>query len=382
MAPASDSLRAFPQLLRALTDFRLHAKRRLREARDAQERAHLGALQQAFKILINAFYGYLAFGRGHWNDFAAADRVTAEGRRIIALVLERLAGVGACALELDTDGVYFVPPPDGHTGARGAPARPGGRGAAGGNPAGAGRALCGDAQLQDEDLRPRRRARAPDPEGLRAPVARSGAVRAPADRGDRSPAPGRARPPTSRRWWTAGSTTSRPIASPSGCSRARRRFRTRSRCIGIACATGLRHPGAAYEVALASGRTLLPGDQITYYVAGRGSESAGRRVGETGQPLEAGAAGREHRLLSGEGARDLGSVSPFTEFEGLRPYVEPAASRHRRAGAARARSRAVSDADGVGTCSRLCSAPGFARTWSVGGVRGASSQARRGLRSH
>jgi len=49
--------------------------------------AHQHALQQTFKILINAFYGYLAFGSGHFNDFAAADRVTTEGRRIVTAIV-------------------------------------------------------------------------------------------------------------------------------------------------------------------------------------------------------------------------------------------------------------------------------------------------------
>src|SRR5206468_181398 len=80
IAPASDTLGVFPELLQHLRDFRVRAKRLAREAHEPAERAHLGALQQSFKILINAFYGYLAFSGGHWNDFDAADRVTAEGR--------------------------------------------------------------------------------------------------------------------------------------------------------------------------------------------------------------------------------------------------------------------------------------------------------------
>jgi DNA polymerase elongation subunit (family B) len=110
IAPASDALGVFPSLLERLREFRVHAKRLARESPDAAERAHLGALQQSFKILINAFYGYLAFSGGHWNDFAAADRVTAEGRAVVTAILDRLAALGATPVEADTDGVYFVPP--------------------------------------------------------------------------------------------------------------------------------------------------------------------------------------------------------------------------------------------------------------------------------
>ena len=75
---------------------------------EPEERAHQHALQQTFKILINAFYGYLAFRSGHFNDFAAADRVTAEGRAVVTTIVDRLTALGAVPIEADTDGVYFV----------------------------------------------------------------------------------------------------------------------------------------------------------------------------------------------------------------------------------------------------------------------------------
>ena len=68
-------------------------------------------LQQTFKIFINSFYGYLGFSQGHWNDFDAANRVTAEGRRLVTALVERLEALGATVLEVDTDGLYFVPAP-------------------------------------------------------------------------------------------------------------------------------------------------------------------------------------------------------------------------------------------------------------------------------
>jgi len=116
IAPGSDALSVFPELLRHLRDFRVRAKRGMRETGDPAERAHLAALQQSFKILINAFYGYLGFSGGHWNDFEAANRVTAEGRAVVGALLDRLAELGATPVEADTDGVYFVPPPGHGTG--------------------------------------------------------------------------------------------------------------------------------------------------------------------------------------------------------------------------------------------------------------------------
>jgi DNA polymerase elongation subunit (family B) len=110
IAPASDSLGVFPKLLGDLREFRLAAKRLAREAPDEADRTLLGALQQTFKILINSFYGYLAFSQGHWNDYDAANRVTGEGRALVMSLVERLGELGASVIEVDTDGLYFVPP--------------------------------------------------------------------------------------------------------------------------------------------------------------------------------------------------------------------------------------------------------------------------------
>jgi len=111
IAPAADRLGVFLPLLAHLREFRVAAKRAAQTAPDPDERNHQNALQASFKLLINSFYGYLAFAPGHWNDFAAADRVTAEGRRIVTRIVDRLVELGAVPVEADTDGVYFVPPP-------------------------------------------------------------------------------------------------------------------------------------------------------------------------------------------------------------------------------------------------------------------------------
>jgi DNA polymerase elongation subunit (family B) len=110
IAPSRDRLGVFGALLRDLTRYRLAAKRLAREATAEADRGLIGALQQTFKILINSFYGYLGFAPGHWNDFDAANRVTAEGRRLVMALVDHLRSVGATVIEVDTDGLYFVPP--------------------------------------------------------------------------------------------------------------------------------------------------------------------------------------------------------------------------------------------------------------------------------
>jgi len=76
---------------------------------------HFGALQSTFKILINSFYGYLGFDQVRFSDFDAAERVASEGRDLLHHMIDWLKKNGAQPVEIDTDGVYFVPPAGGVT---------------------------------------------------------------------------------------------------------------------------------------------------------------------------------------------------------------------------------------------------------------------------
>jgi DNA polymerase elongation subunit (family B) len=96
-------------MLQELTRRRLHAKNQLRVT-TGQERAVWDGLQSSFKRLINSFYGYLGFGGALFNDYDAATAVTLAGQRVIKSVVASLDATGATPIEVDTDGVYFVPP--------------------------------------------------------------------------------------------------------------------------------------------------------------------------------------------------------------------------------------------------------------------------------
>ena len=109
--PRSDTLGVFPALLKDLRDFRLQAKAAARAAPTELERQGTEALQATFKVLINSFYGYLGFPMGHFNDFEQARRVAAAGRDLIRQVVAWLEGRGCQVIEVDTDGLYFMPPP-------------------------------------------------------------------------------------------------------------------------------------------------------------------------------------------------------------------------------------------------------------------------------
>jgi DNA polymerase elongation subunit (family B) len=108
--PQTDQLQIFRHLLTDLRTFRLETKGKMRAEKNPAQQRHLHALQNTFKILINSFYGYLGFAQGHFADFDAAARVTQTGRELLKKMIEWLKVQGAKVIEVDTDGIYFVPP--------------------------------------------------------------------------------------------------------------------------------------------------------------------------------------------------------------------------------------------------------------------------------
>ena len=108
--PVTDQLQIFRSLLTDLRTFRLEAKASMRAAKDRAQQQYFHALQNTFKILINSFYGYLGFAQGHFADFDAAARVTQIGRELLQKMIDWLNARGAQVIEVDTDGIYFVPP--------------------------------------------------------------------------------------------------------------------------------------------------------------------------------------------------------------------------------------------------------------------------------
>jgi DNA polymerase, archaea type len=108
--PVTDQLQIFRHLLTDLRTFRLEAKSEMRAEKDPPKQHHLQALHNTFKILLNSFYGYLGFAQGHFADFDAAARVTQIGRDLLRQMIDWLGAQAAKVIEVDTDGIYFVPP--------------------------------------------------------------------------------------------------------------------------------------------------------------------------------------------------------------------------------------------------------------------------------
>ena len=108
--PKDDHLRMFPELLRRLTDLRFAAKSQMKDAATDEIRGELDARQSSYKVLINSFYGNLGFSLAAFNDFAEADRVAATGQKILRQIISLIRREGGLVIEVDTDGVLFVPP--------------------------------------------------------------------------------------------------------------------------------------------------------------------------------------------------------------------------------------------------------------------------------
>jgi DNA polymerase, archaea type len=109
--PAVDQLHIFSSILRELKDRRIAAKHAARAALDNDERVRLDAMQSSLKVLINSFYGYLGYSRALFNDFGQADAVTQAGQQILRQLIRAVIDEGGQVIEVDTDGIFFVPPP-------------------------------------------------------------------------------------------------------------------------------------------------------------------------------------------------------------------------------------------------------------------------------
>ncbi|MBI3015062.1 MAG: DNA polymerase II [Candidatus Tectomicrobia bacterium] len=108
--PECDELQIFSKLLKDLVRFRLEAKEQERLAKETGPRSYYHALQTTFKIVINSFYGYLGHAFSHFADFVQAAAVTEKGRVILRTMIGWLREQECEIVEIDTDGIYFVPP--------------------------------------------------------------------------------------------------------------------------------------------------------------------------------------------------------------------------------------------------------------------------------
>jgi DNA polymerase elongation subunit (family B) len=283
--PPRDELDLMSGMLLQLRDFRLAARRAMATARSPVERHHLDALQSTFKILINSFYGYLGSTFANWADAAAANQVTGRGREIVHLMLAGIERRGGQPIEVDTDGVYFVPPPAAAADERGAEAF--------------------IAELAQDlppgiqvELAGRYRAMLSYKAKNYALLDEQGRV-AITGSGLRS----RGLEPYLREFLhelLSLALAGRAAEIPDAYARAQARLDAHAYVIRDLAKTetladslviyrgkiadGARNRSAAYELALASGRDLRPGDQVSYYVTG---DSPRVTVAQAARPVSA-----------------------------------------------------------------------------------------------
>jgi len=115
ICPKSDELGVFPKLLNDLKELRFKAKNRSNKERDGGQIAfakNFDAMQVSFKLIINAMYGYLGYNGGIFNDFHEADKVTSTGQTLAKKMIVEFEKRGCKIIEVDTDGILFVPPVD------------------------------------------------------------------------------------------------------------------------------------------------------------------------------------------------------------------------------------------------------------------------------
>ena len=110
--PAREPLGVFSVVLEELTRLRLDTKRKMQSATDPSDKSKLDAMQSSYKILINSFYGYLGYNRALFNDMKAADQITKTGQLILRQLISAIIDNGGTVVEVDTDGIFFVPPPN------------------------------------------------------------------------------------------------------------------------------------------------------------------------------------------------------------------------------------------------------------------------------
>ena len=106
--PETDELGVFPSLLRGFRD--LHGRDGGTGAGvpAGDDGRFLATVRSGLKVLLDSFHDYLASATGHFNDFRAADGVTASVAELTRGLGVRLAESGHRVVTVDAGGIYLV----------------------------------------------------------------------------------------------------------------------------------------------------------------------------------------------------------------------------------------------------------------------------------
>jgi DNA polymerase Pol2 len=98
-----------PKVLEELLDKRMEIKKELKSCDpNSKEYKMLATRQQALKIILNSFYGYLAYPRSRWYSREAGESTTAWGRHYIQEKMKEAEQAGFKVLYGDTDALFLL----------------------------------------------------------------------------------------------------------------------------------------------------------------------------------------------------------------------------------------------------------------------------------
>ncbi len=99
-----------PAIQKELLEKRTEIKKELKKEKDENKKNVLNARQHALKILLNSFYGYLAYERSRWYSFESARSVTAWSRHYIKEIADKAEKAGFVVVGGDTDSAFLKIP--------------------------------------------------------------------------------------------------------------------------------------------------------------------------------------------------------------------------------------------------------------------------------
>jgi len=99
-----------PKILQELMKERDETKHKMKEAKNAEEYRYYDGLQQAIKILMNAFYGVFASSFYRFTDRSIGSSITAFARETTKGIIKSLEDEGFKVIYSDTDSVFVQSP--------------------------------------------------------------------------------------------------------------------------------------------------------------------------------------------------------------------------------------------------------------------------------
>jgi len=101
-----------PRILESLMKERDAIKKKMKDAKTKEERDYYYGLQDAVKVLMNAFYGMFASTFYRFTDKRIGGSITAFARKNIKEIIKKLEDEGITVIYGDTDSVFFKSPYD------------------------------------------------------------------------------------------------------------------------------------------------------------------------------------------------------------------------------------------------------------------------------